>query len=191
MARTLASRQSARPKDAVKIRRLGPEDLAEYRALRLRGLAEHPEAFTSSAEEEAARPPAALASRLAPGPDARHDVVLGAFVDGTLVGIVGLEVDPRRKVRHKAHVFGMYVAREAAGRGIGAALIDAVVAHARSIRGVTQLVLTATAGTPARRFYERAGFRVFGVEPVAVVVGPDCHDKLHMILFLPAGARAA
>src|SRR5512137_1345279 len=105
MARTVESRRE--PPRAVKIRRLGPDDLAAYRALRLRGLAEHPEAFTSSVEEEAAKPPAALASRLAPKAVSPRDVVLGAFVGGALVGIVGLEVDPRRKVRHKGHVFGM------------------------------------------------------------------------------------
>jgi hypothetical protein len=47
-------------------------------------------------------------------------------------------------------------------------------------------VLTATAGTGARGFYERAGFSVFGIEPAAVAVAGSCHDKLHMILFLPA-----
>ena len=39
-----------------RIRLLVPDDAAVYRALRLRALREHPEAFTSSFEEETVRP---------------------------------------------------------------------------------------------------------------------------------------
>mgnify|MGYP003410426199 CR=1 FL=1 len=38
------------------IRLLLPTDAASYRALRLRALSEHPEAFTSSFDEETVRP---------------------------------------------------------------------------------------------------------------------------------------
>ena len=40
-------------------------------------------------------------------------------------GVVGLAREARAKNRHKAVVFGMYVAPEFARRGIGAALIRA------------------------------------------------------------------
>jgi ribosomal protein S18 acetylase RimI-like enzyme len=174
---------------AVAIRPLAPPDLDAYRALRLRGLAEHPEAFTSSAAEEADRPAGALARRLAADPARPHDAVFGAFDGAALVGLCGVDVDMREKVRHKGHVFGMYVPSEHAGRGIGGALVGRVIAHARAA-GLAQLVLTVTAGNDAaRRVYERAGFGVCGRELQAVRVGGRAHDKLTMILFLPA-ARA-
>lgn len=185
---TAASVEGERP-GAVAIRALAPPDLAAYRSLRLRGLAEHPEAFTSSATEEAAKPADALARRLAADPDRPHDAVFGAFDGGTLVGLCGIEVDMREKTRHKGHVFGMFVPAERAGRRVGGALVDRVIEHAGAA-GLRQLVLTVTAGNaPARRVYERAGFGVCGREPQAVRIGDRAYDKLAMILFLPA-ARA-
>ncbi len=177
---------------AIAIRALDADDLSSYRALRLRGLAEHPDAFTSSAEEEAAKPVASLARRLARDPAAPHDVVLGAFDAATLVGLVGLDVDPRVKVRHRGHVFGMYVPTEHAGRGIGTALVEALIAHAERAAELTQLVLTVTATNEgARHLYERVGFAAFGREPRAIIVAGTACDKLHMIRFLDAHARAA
>lgn len=170
----------------VSIRALGPADLAAYRALRLRGLAEHPEAFTSSAEEEAAKPAQGLAQRLSPRAAAPHDVVLGAFDGDALVGLLGMDVDMRAKSRHSGHVFGMYVPADHAGQGIGRRLVEAVIAHAARA-GLAQLVLTVTAtNDAARTLYERTGFAAFGREPGAVVVDGVPYDKLHMIRFLPA-----
>ena len=173
----------------VSVRRLGPDDVAAYRALRQRGLAEHPEAFTSSADEEAALPPDKLARRLAGDAARPHDAVFGAYVGGELAGLCGVDVDMRAKVRHKGHVFGMYVPSERAGGGIGGALIERVVAHARE-HGLTQLTLTVTADNDAaRRVYERAGFAIVGREPHAIRVDGRPHDKLFMVLFLSREKR--
>jgi len=170
----------------VTIRALGAADAALYRALRLRGLAEHPDAFTSSAEEESAKSVATMAERLAPGPSGPQVAVFGAFAGDALVGLVGLERDRRIKVRHRGHVFGMYVPVEHCGRGIGQALLAAMIAHA-SAEGMSHLVLTVTANNDhARHLYERAGFAPFGREPEAVIVGGRPYDKLHMIRFLTA-----
>ena len=174
---------------AMTIRALQAADLAGYHALRQRGLTEHPEAFTSSADEER-EATARLHKRLAPDLSAPHDVVLGAFDGDELVGIVGMSVDPRVKVRHRGHVFGMYVPRECAGRGVGAGLLRALIDHARGA-GLDALVLTVTdGGKGARRFYESAGFTAFGCEPGAVRVAGRTYDKVHMIRWLvsPTGA---
>ena len=131
-----------------------------------------------------------MAKRLAPDPHAPHDVVLGAFEDDVLVGVVGLHVDPRAKVRHRGEVFGMYVAGERAGRGIGMQLVEALVEHACACGDLDALVLTVTAtNTRAVRLYERAGFRAWGCEPAAIRVHGRPYDKLHMIRWLAPAAR--
>ena len=164
------------------LRRLVPADAAAYRALRLRGLSEHAEAFTSSYEEEQGKPLAATERRLAPDGD---DTVWGAFAGIDLAGVVGLGREARTKNRHKATVFGMYVAPEHCGHGAGAALLSHLIAEARRQPGLLQLVLTVTdTNDGARALYERAGFRSFGVEPRAIRVGDRYHGKIHMILFL-------
>lgn len=170
--------------ERVSVRRLGPGDAASYALLRSRALTEHPEAFRSSVEEETlARD--LVARRLASDPRTPHDIVIGAFDEKVLVGVVGMSVDPRVKTRHRGHVFGMHVAAERAGQGLGRALLAALVTHARSCAGVDSLVLTVTDGNAhAQRLYERAGFTTFGVEPGAIRVGGVSHAKRHMLCML-------
>jgi RimJ/RimL family protein N-acetyltransferase len=151
--------------------------------LRLRGLKEHPDAFTSSYEEESASPLAATERRIALD---SADAVYGALVAGTLVGVVGLARELRTKNRHKAVVFGMYVAPEHGARGIGAALLAHVIDQAKRQPHLEQLVLTVTQSNDiARTLYERTGFHSFGIEPHAIRVDGRYFDKNHMILFLP------
>lgn len=160
------------------VRPLTPADATLYRALRLRALREHPDAFTSSWEEDRDWPLEAAAARLA-----KH-AFWGAYQSSELYGIVGLERESRLKNRHKATVVGMYVAPEAAGRGVGRALLDALLAHARGA-GMESLVLTVTQGNPAAtHLYERAGFRSFGVEPDAIRIDGRPYAKNHMHLDL-------
>lgn len=160
------------------VRMLGPADATLYRSLRLRALREHPDAFTSSYAEERERPVEAAAQRLA------NHAFWGAYRHAELWGMVGLEREPRARNRHKATVMGMYVAPEARGQGVGRALLDALLRHARA-NGVESLVLTVTEGnTAAQRLYEALGFRSFGVEPDAVRVDGRSHAKNHMHLDL-------
>jgi len=161
----------------MSIRRLNTEDAAAYRALRLRALREHPTAFTSDWASESTRPLAVAQERLA------SDAVAlwGAFDAGdTLVGMVGLECPARAQQRHKGTVVAMYVAREAAGQGLGCLLLQVLMAHARAI-GQIDLVLTVTEGNDhAIALYRRAGFVAFGTEPRAIVVDGRPWGKVHM-----------
>ncbi len=160
------------------VRMLGPADATLYRSLRLRALREHPDAFTSSYSEDREQPVEVAAQRLA------AHAFWGAYRHGELYGFVGLEREPRAKNRHKATVMGMYVAPEAWGQGVGRALLAALIAHARA-NGLQSLVLTVTEGNErARRLYEAAGFRSFGVEPDAIRVAGQPYAKNHMHLDL-------
>lgn len=177
---------------SVGIRRLGPDDAIAYRELRLRGLREHPDAFTSSFEEESARPVTALSRRLDLAPDA-DERVFGAFTDQTLVGVAGLAREARSKNRHKATLFGMYVAGEVGGRGIGRTLLMHALDDARSQAGLVRIVLTVTKGNrAARELYAAVGFQSFGIEPMAIRVGDAWYAKEHMGITLgKAGTPAS
>jgi RimJ/RimL family protein N-acetyltransferase len=162
------------------IERLGPSRAAEYRGLMLEAYAAHPEAFTSTVAERAALPLAWWEARLSAEPAAK-DVVLGAFHDGEIVGVVGLSFEQREKVRHKATLFGMYVRPELRGRGIGRQLVLAALEYARERAGVMVVQLTVTEGNgPAEALYASCGFVRFGVEPLAVAVGSQYLSKVHM-----------
>lgn len=167
------------------IRQLGPSDAAEYRELRLRALAEHPQAFTSSVEEERDKPLAWSSARLASDALKPHDLFLGAWADGRLCGMAGLQGRYRAKERHNATVVGMYVAPEFAGRGLGRGLLQGLIARARAEPDLVQLDLTVTAGNPgALALYAGCGFVEHGRLHRAIRVDGVFHDKIHMSLVL-------
>src|SRR4051794_28709184 len=142
---SVTSRSSDMDVDATHIRVLLPADADAYRELRLRALREHPEAFSSSFEEALADAARWSADRLGASPE--QATILGAVTrDGVLCGIVGVERLPRAKERHKAHLYGMYVAPEQAGQGIGRRLLEAAVARCLDWRGVEQIQLSVTGG---------------------------------------------
>jgi ribosomal protein S18 acetylase RimI-like enzyme len=164
----------------VEIRLLAPPDAAAWRALRLRALREHPDAFTSGYEEDEQLPLSVSADRLA----SSRVTFWGAFMRSELCGMVGLERETRAKNRHKATVVAMYVAPEAAGQGLGRQLLQALIAECRA-EGIESLVLTVTEGNArAQGLYEQAGFRSFGIEPRAIKLGATAYAKNHMHLDL-------
>ena len=166
----------------MSVRQLTGADAVAFRELRLRALKEHPDAFTSSFEEDVQQPVSTVAQRLAGD---GGNVFWGAYVDGALCGMVGLTRETRIKGRHKGHVVAMYVAPEFRRRGLGMSLLQAVIDYARDEAKLSQLVLTVThANAAASELYRAAGFKTFGVEPRALKVGGEYFAKEHMILFL-------
>ncbi len=162
------------------VRRLLPTDAEPYRTLMLDGYERHPDAFTSSVAERGALPLSWWQKRLDPAPLAEQ-VVLGAFDGERLVGAAGLQFEPREKARHKANLFGMYVAPGSRQGGFGRRLVLAVLEEAASREGVKVVQLTVTEGNaPARTLYEDCGFQAFGVEPFAVALGGVFLSKVHM-----------
>jgi len=169
----------------IKIRSLSRADAPAYCALRLRMLRECPEAFTSSFEEDSVKPMSWTEARLSAPPQSPHNFVLGAFAGETLIGSVGLAVEDRIKQRHKALLFGMFVAPEAAGHGVGRNLLAACVERARGIPDLELVNLTVTTTNERTYgFYAAAGFRTFGIEENAIRVGGVYHAKAHMVLTL-------
>ena len=161
----------------MRIERLHAPHAVEYRALMLEAYELHPQAFTSSVRERAAMPLSWWESRLT----SPCDVLFGAFADAQLAGIVGLAFEPREKARHKVTLFGLYVADGVRQRGVGQQLVQAALADARLHQGLKLMQLTVTAGNDAAiKVYQRCGFRQFGLEPMAVRVGEDYFDKLHL-----------
>ena len=170
----------------VTVRRLTPDDAPAYQALRLRGLEEHPEAFTSSAEEEAIRPLQWAQDRLRAAAARPNDFFLGAYRADVLLGIVGVQGRYRPKERHNATVVGMYVVPEVSGQGVGRALMQALLQEAARIPGLEQLDLTVTEGNDAARtLYARCGFTEWGRLPRAVRIGSRYLAKIHMVRPLP------
>jgi ribosomal protein S18 acetylase RimI-like enzyme len=162
------------------IRRLQVADVEDYRSIRLGALRTEPESFGALHEIEAALPIATFVERLESG------IVLGAYADGRIVGVAGFRRETGAKERHKGTVWGVYVQREARGRGVAAALIAGIVELARPI--VEQLTLSVVQGNDAAiALYRRHGFTVYGIEPRARKNAAGYVDKVLMACDLRPG----
>lgn len=171
----------------MEIRELNETDAEACRALRLRALHDHPDAFGASYEETAARPLERFAEQLRKAYASPDECTLGAFgADGLLVGMVGLVRQRSPKARHCAFIWGMYTAPEARGRGVGRALLTEVISRARAMAGVEQVQLdVVTSNIGARTLYVSAGFEVYGLERHALKLPDGTYlDEEHMVLWL-------
>jgi RimJ/RimL family protein N-acetyltransferase len=166
----------------MELRTLDSADAASFKALRLAALRECPTAFSSSYEEECDIPLAEAAQRLTPN---RERAIFGAFEGGDLVGTVGLQREGRRKLAHKAVIWGVYVAPALRGRGVARQLLERALAHARSMPDLLQITLGVnTTNTAAIALYESMGFERFGLERGFLRIDGVLHDELHMMLTL-------
>jgi len=141
----------------VRVQRLGEDDWALFREIRLRSLLDSPEAFGSTYGVESSQTERAwrdwVAGRWRGGVSV---VFVGYADDGTPVGTAtGAEYEAEPGI---GHLYAMWVAPDARGAGVGRALLDAVADWARA-RGCDRLILTVTESNgTARRFYAARGF---------------------------------
>lgn len=169
----------------MQIRKLTPGDAAIYRAMRLEGLQNHPEAFGESDHEFDAHSVADIAAMIPDDPDSHDGFILGAFDDDTLAGVVSLSRESFAKRAHKAILWGMYVRPAYRRQKVGTQLVNELIAIARAWGDLEQVVLTAaTRNERAVRLYESLGFESYGRESRALQIGGDYYDQEHMYLVI-------
>ena len=149
---------------ALTVRRFAPGERRTYRELRLRALADAPDAFGSTLAHEGGRPDAEWAARLDAGARSSSDAPLVAHRGDDAVGLAWVRLHTDDGEPGVAHLYQVWVAPEHRGRGVARRLLDAAAAWARAA-GAHVLALDATCGdTPAMRLYTRAGCRPAGAE---------------------------
>ena len=142
----------------AQIRPVGPGDEPLLRDLRLRALRADPQAFASTAAEEAELSDEEWASRAA----AAEGVVLIALQDGATVGMAGVRwFDGERRI---ASLWGMWVDPSVRGSGTGRELLVAVREWAAGHGGRFLRLGVLEGEREATGFYERLGFVRTGEE---------------------------
>ncbi|SMQ85979.1 Acetyltransferase (GNAT) domain-containing protein [Devosia lucknowensis] len=160
------------------IRRLGPGDIAAYRSIRHEALANHPEAFVSTAENFAQRSDADIRQML------ETLTVFGAVMaDGSLGGINAFLRNEGAKERHRGWMIQVYTRPEQRGTGLSRALVEHLVEHAR--HHVIQIHLGVwSENEPAIRLYRKLGFEHYATEPRYLFVNGRYIDEHLMVRFL-------
>ncbi|MFZ0091342.1 MAG: GNAT family N-acetyltransferase [Solirubrobacteraceae bacterium] len=140
----------------TEVRALGAADADRLRDLRLRALSDAPEAFASTAREEAALPTDRW-FELAERSEHADAIVIFVAVDGERwVGMAAGQWHDRGQ--GIAQLWGMWVEPAMRGRRIGERLVAAVRAWAADHGGRFVRVGVVTAEGDPTPFYERLGF---------------------------------
>lgn len=156
---------------ALVIERLGPGEWRRARAVRMRALRDSPDAFWAIADQEAATTAAEWRRRLG-RPDA---ATFAASRDGADVGLaVGA---PHYRHEVDAGLYGLWVAPQARGTGVGEALVSSVIAWARAAGYRSVRLDVGDTNAHAVRLYERIGFAPTGV--TATWPPPRAHITEH------------
>lgn len=139
----------------MEILRAGVDDWARVRAIRLAALADAPDAFSATLDEEVAQPPSFWRQRL--GASDAHTLLvarggedLGTAVLSTPVGSDG------------AWLYAVWVAPAARGLGVGDALLEEAARRARGERRARLCLDVGDRNARARALYARHGFRPTG-----------------------------
>jgi ribosomal protein S18 acetylase RimI-like enzyme len=166
------------------------DDFPAWWEARKDALRDHPEAFGASYADALATPDETARERFHQGISGENAIILAIDDSRGVAGMAGFYRNAGPKTAHTAGIWGVYVRPEARGQGVADALMDALIAHARTLPGVLQIGLSvASINASAFRLYERHGFRRWGIRPRALLVDGMAIDEDEMTLMLDAPAH--
>lgn len=143
----------------ARVRRVAESDWRALRDVRLRALADAPDAFGSTLEREAAFDDGTWADWAREAAVGATESCFLAWAEDEAVGVVGAFVEAEHD---RVHLIAMWVAPHARRLGLGRALVDAVAAWAGEIGARAIRLDVSDDNGGARRLYDASGFSPTG-----------------------------
>jgi GNAT superfamily N-acetyltransferase len=172
----------------ITIRAMTPDDSALYRALRLKSLAEAPDAFGSTLAAEEAYPALRWRSRLELASSSGNDLPLLVLAEGAPIALAWAQCDAATP--SVINLFQMWVDPAQRGQGVGLALLDSVVLWARRMKANAVQLGVASGQEAAVRMYLKAGFIPSGLAEPLREDSPLLSQPMRLLLDpLDAGRR--
>ena len=154
---------------------LTSDDLAAWKEIRLESLERCPTAFLETPEHFLAKTDEQHFARFK-----SNDILGFKDAQGALLGTVGFYVELEERMQHRGQLWAVYVRPPHRGKGIASALMEAVMAHAKT--KVSQVHLSVeTENHSAIALYKKHGFTIYGTEPKAVCVNGKYYDDHLMV----------
>lgn len=141
-------------------------------------MAESPQGFVDVVETDAARSDEVVEAMLSRGEG------WGVFYGERLLGKLTIDALPYPSLAHTFWIHAVYVHPDARGIGASVKLLQAAIDHARG-NGARRVALWVNGvNAPARKLYERLGFRETGRIPGGIQVAGEFVDDVLMTLEL-------
>lgn len=170
--------QITTPRGSIILRPAHEADAQAYRQLRLEALRNHPEAFSSDFTANEQKPMTHWEERLRSL--GTENMILFALSADRLIGMCGVYRGNSPKTRHSATIVSVYVQLEWRGLQIAEGLINKCIEWARAQEIKILKLAVVTTNSAAIRCYTRCGFKVYGIEPQAILCNGSAYEELMM-----------
>ena len=157
----------------IQVKKLLPSRWNEYRDLRLEALKNDPTAFGSSYEEEFKLSKNEWKKRV--------KNVLFALLNDKPVGMIVYIFENKKKTKHIANIYGVYVKKWYRNQGIGRKLIENAVLLIKKNKNIVKINLNVNPKQKAAvKLYKKYGFKTVGVLKKDLYIGGRFYDELIM-----------
>ncbi len=158
------------------IRELKPSESKAYRKIRLEAIKSYPQYFGANYAEQVKMEKLYFERIIETS--ASNGIMMGAFLNETLVGICGITFDTKSLPR-AGEIIQMYVQKNHQGHRLAKRLMNAILDKVSNMDGVDTVLLgVERTNTPAIKTYENCGFVV---SDALTEASEDEHDNVYMV----------